>query len=392
MLRKFSIFLICLSPIGSFASYFDEVLSTVVGNNLTQKSILASDIASVAEMKAENTLEAPEFSYESLWGAKGIGDKRNFSISQSFDWPGVYAARSKAIKKSENAMQYLRESSLLETRMEVRLALIDMINIRQRIATTRKICDGLSSMVAYYKKAAEEGQETRLDYNKAVIEHVNAVRELKTLMSDSAVIASSLQSMNGGHDVAPLIIKLGVEYPHRSLESLRPDRETLRAKDPAVAASRAAVEAQKELVKVEKRSLYPGFSVAYLHEWEMGDNFNGFSVSITLPFLTGRSKTKAASLRLDAQRLDEEMSLIKIASELQGEYDVACELRELLREYRGVINDDSNIELLRKALDSGQINFLTYMQELNYFLSARRDFLEAHYRYHIAVARLQRYE
>lgn len=86
------------------------------------------------------------------------------------------------------------------------------------------------------------------------------------------------------------------------------------------------------------------------------------------------------------------MSLIKIASELQGEYDVACELRELLREYRGVINDDSNIELLRKALDSGQINFLTYMQELNYFLSARRDFLEAHYRYHIAVARLQRYE
>ena len=56
MLRKFSIFLICLSPIGSFASDFDEVLSTVVGNNLTQKSILASDIASVAEMKAENTL------------------------------------------------------------------------------------------------------------------------------------------------------------------------------------------------------------------------------------------------------------------------------------------------------------------------------------------------
>ena len=61
MLRKFSIFLICLSPICSFASDFDEVLSTVVGNNLTQKSVLTSDIASVAEMKAENTLEAPEF-------------------------------------------------------------------------------------------------------------------------------------------------------------------------------------------------------------------------------------------------------------------------------------------------------------------------------------------
>lgn len=55
------------------------------------------------------------------------------------------------------------------------------------------------------------------------------------------------------------------------------------------------------------------------------------------------------------------------------------------------MDDDSNFELLKKALDAGQISFLTYMQELNYFLSARRDFLEAHYRYHLALARLQRY-
>ena len=59
-------------------------------------------------------------------------------------------------------MQYLRESSLLETRMEVRLALIDMINIRQRIATTRKICNGLSSMVAYYKKRPKKDRKHAL--------------------------------------------------------------------------------------------------------------------------------------------------------------------------------------------------------------------------------------
>lgn len=392
MLRKLSIFLICLSPVVTFASDFDDVLDAIVGNNLTQKSVIAADEASLAELKAENALEAPEISYENLWGEKGIGDKRNFSVSQSFDWPGVYAARSKAIRKSESAMQYLRESSLLDTRMEVRLALVDMINVRQRLATTRKICDGLAAMKDYYKKAVEEGLETRLDYNKAVIEHINAMRELKSLRSDSSVVAASLLALNGGKDVAALIDRLGVRYPHPQLESLRPDRETLRSKDPAVAATRASVEAQKALVKVEKRSLLPGFSLSYLHEWEMGDRFNGFSISVTLPFLTQRSKVKAASLRLDSQRLDEEMALIKVASELQGEYETACDLRALMREYKAAMVDDSNIELLRKALDSGQINFLTYMQELNYFLSARRDFLDVHYRYHIAVARLQRYE
>lgn len=392
MLRKLSILLLCFSPSISFASDFDDVLSTIVSNNLSLKNAVAVDEASIAEMKAENTLEAPEFSYENLFGAKGIGDKRNFSLSQSFDWPGVYAARSQAVKKSESAMQYLRESGVLDLRRDVRVALIDMINIRQQIATTSKICDGLAVMSEYYKKASEEGNETRLDYNKAVVEHINAVRELKTLKADSSVIAATLRDLNGGKEVKELIARVGLNYPHADLSSLIPERESIRMKDPSVAASRASIEAQKALVKVEKRSLLPGFSVAYLHEWEMGDNFNGFSVSVTLPFLTGRSKVKAASMRLASQNLDEEMAVIKIYSEMQADYETAVELRELLREYRGVMSDDSTFELLRKALDVGQINFLTYMQELNYFLAARRDFLEAHYRYHLAVARLQRYE
>ncbi|MDE5826740.1 MAG: TolC family protein [Duncaniella sp.] len=392
MLRKLSILLLCFSPSISFASDFDDVLSTIVSNNLSLKNAVAVDEASIAEMKAENTLEAPEFSYENLFGAKGIGDKRNFSLSQSFDWPGVYAARSQAVKKSESAMQYLRESGVLDLRRDVRVVLIDMINIRQQIATTSKICDGLAVMSEYYKKASEEGNETRLDYNKAVVEHINAVRELKTLKADSSVIAATLRDLNGGKEVKELIARVGLNYPHADLSSLIPERESIRMKDPSVAASRASIEAQKALVKVEKRSLLPGFSVAYLHEWEMGDNFNGFSVSVTLPFLTARSKVKAASMRLASQNLDEEMAVIKIYSEMQADYETAVELRELLREYRGVMSDDSTFELLRKALDVGQINFLTYMQELNYFLAARRDFLEAHYRYHLAVARLQRYE
>lgn len=392
MLRKLSILLLCFSPSISFASDFDDVLSTIVSNNLSLKNAVAVDEASIAEMKAENTLEAPEFSYENLFGAKGIGDKRNFSLSQSFDWPGVYAARSQAVKKSESAMQYLRESGVLDLRRDVRVALIDMINIRQQIATTSKICDGLAVMSEYYKKASEEGNETRLDYNKAVVEHINAVRELKTLKADSSVIAATLRDLNGGKEVKELIARVGLNYPHADLSSLIPERESIRMKDPSVAASRVSIEAQKALVKVEKRSLLPGFSVAYLHEWEMGDNFNGFSVSVTLPFLTGRSKVKAASMRLASQNLDEEMAVIKIYSEMQADYETAVELRELLREYRGVMSDDSTFELLRKALDVGQINFLTYMQELNYFLAARRDFLEAHYRYHLAIARLQRYE
>lgn len=394
MRRLFTALLLTSSIIinAQSSTAFDEVLNTVAGNSLSVRYTEAGNAASLESLKAENTLEAPEIEMEHLWGMKGIGSKRNISISQSFDWPGVYSARREAIRKSESAMQYLRESAVLETRMEVRLLLIDIINVRQRLDFTQKIRDGLKELADYYKKAADEGNETRLDYNKAVIELINSERELKSLKGEYAVLASSLRALNGGEDVTALLEKLGSAYPHPDLESLRPDRETLRAKDPSIAASRASIEAQKSLVKVEKRSLYPGFSIGYVHEWEMDDHFNGVTLSISLPFLTQRRKAKAAALQLKALDLEQEMSLIKIAAELQGEYDTALELRELIRQYMGVIDGDSNFTLLKKALDAGQINFLTYMQELNYFLSARRDFLEAHYRYHQSLARLQRYE
>lgn len=392
MIRKLTIVFLSLLPSISFASDFDEVLDTVMSNNLSLRYAAADNAATVEELKAENVLEAPEVSFENLWGAKGIGDKRNFSISQSFDWPGVYAARRDAVRKSETAMQYLRESTVLDTRMEIRLLLIDIINLKQRIATSKKICDILVDMVTYYEKAVEQGNETRLDYNKAVIEHINAVRELKTANADYSVLLASLQTLNGGKDVTDLVEKLGYDYPSPNLDALRPNRETLLAKDPAIAASRASLEAQKSLVKVEKRSLLPGFSVAYLHEWEMGDNFNGFSVSVNLPFLTQRRKAKAAKMRLDAQSMELEMNLIKLAAELEADYQTALDLRELLNSYRGVMSDNSNFELLKKAFDAGQISFLTYMQELDFFLVARRDFLEAHYRFHRAAASLQRYD
>lgn len=373
------------------ASDFDRVLETVVSNNLSLKYAESENKAAIAAMKAENTLEAPEIGFESLWGAKGIGDKRNFSISQGFDWPGVYAARRDAIRKSQSAMQFLRESSQLETRQEVRLLLIDIIYIKQRIASTEKICEGLASMMTAFKKAMEEGNETRLDYNKAVIEKIAAERELKTLKGEYASMLASLQVLNGGHDVTDLVMALGETYPEADLASLRPDLENLRAKDPAIAAVKAQAEAEKSLVRMEKRSLLPGFSLSYNHEWEMGDRFNGFSISMSLPFLTGKKNVKAALLRSQTAEMQQEMELIRLSAAMSGDYDKALQLRELLDQYEGVMNDDSDFVLLKKAFDGGQINFLTYMQELNFFLGARRDFLETLYNYHQTVARLQRY-
>lgn len=386
-----SLLLISLNTAFVSASDFETVLNKIVANNLTIKYADSERDASIMEMKAENTLEAPEITYENLWGAGHLGDKRNFSISQSFDWPGVYRARSEAIRKSETAMNFLRESELLSLKMDVRLLLINIIYTKQKLKATEEICRDLRQLSDAYKKAVEMGNETRLDYNKSLIERISAERKLKTFQGELALLVSSLKVLNGGESVAGLLEELGEDYPEVELSSLKPDLETIREKDPSQAAIRASIEAQRSLVKVENRSLLPGFSVGYLHEWEMGDIFNGFSVSISLPFISGKKKSKAAEMKLKSFELEEDMSLIKIFNELKGEYDNACALKEMIDEYRPAACDDSNIKLLKKALEMHQINFLTYIQEVNFFLTAHEDFHETLYQYQLSIAKLQRY-
>lgn len=386
-----SLMALALTVCSVSASDFDKVLNTVVSNNMALKYADAENQAAIASLKSENTLAAPEIGFESLWGAKGIGDKRNFSISQGFDWPGVYTARREAIRKSQAAMQYLQESAMIEARQEVRLLLIDIIYAKQRIAATEKICDGLSSLQKTFRKAVDEGNETKLDYNKSVIEKIAAERELKTLRGEYAAMLASLRAMNGGKDVEDLVASVGNVYPEVDLASLRPDVENIRAKDPAIAAMKADAEVQKSLLKVEKRSLLPGFTLGYSHEWEMGDRFNGFSVAVSLPFITGNKKVKASRLQVRASEMQQEIELIRLSAAMSGDYEKALQYRELLDQYEDIMNDNSDFELLKKAFDGGQINFLTYMQELNYFLAARRDFLETLYNYNCALARLQRY-
>ncbi len=391
MKRRISLILSFTCAIISFASDFDEVLNTVVKNNLTQRYSTLSDEAKIEGLKGENQLEAPELGFDHVWGAGSVGNKLSLSLSQSFDWPGVYAARRKAIETSSTAMQYLREATLLDTRMEARLLLIDLIYTKQRINIVSDMADGMATLADNYKKAMEDGSETRLDYNKAVIEKISVDKELETLRVEYEGQVASLEVMNGGKDVAALLDKLGTDYPELPMSAFVPDINMLRERDPEYAAAMASVDAAASVVRVERLSRYPGFSLGYNYEYEMGDIFNGFSFSVTLPFLSRKHKVKAATFEMEAAKVDAEMKLTARSSEFNSLYRQAQVLRRFLDRYEEVVKDDSNLKLLRKALDGGQINFLTYLQEVNFFLSAHKDYLDTLYQYHQTLGRLSRY-
>lgn len=372
---------------------FDSVLDTLVANNLEARLTLDRAHGAVESLKGENTLGPVEVEFGRVWGSNAeVGNKWNLSVSQGFDWPELYKARSEAAATATTALNYLRESTLLETRQQARLLLIDIIYNNQLINLQEGLVERMNQMEAYYRKASEAGLETRLDYNKTVVERIAVHRELHLLETRREALRASLEAFNGGKDVTTLYAMIGDEYPQvdpaRQAEAIA----KLRERDPQYAAAVAQSEAARSLVKVEKMNRLPGFSIGYVHETELGGNFDGFSIGVSLPVWSRKHSAKAAAIEADASLLEAEMNLTRRRAELEADGRQIATLRHIIDEYAPVVKNTSNFELLRKALDAGQINFLTYLEEVNFFITAHRDYLDTLYEYNLALARRQFYE
>lgn len=393
-MNRIKFLFLSLAPLTVAAADFDSAVDALVANNLGLKVETARAEASVESIKAENILAGPEVEFSRVWGTTAeFGNKWGLSVSQGFDWPGLYKARSEAARTASTAMQYLREANLLDARRDARVLLIDYIHNYQILSLQREIATNIDSMVVYYREAAEVGLETRIDYNKTVLERIAVHRELHNLEAAQEAIIAQLQDFNAGLDVQPILEGIGDSYPDMEPTRLSVALSVMRERDPRYAAALAQANAAESLVKVDRLSAFPGFSIGFEHETEGDEHFNGFSIGITLPSWGGRRhSTKAARLEAEAALTDAEIALHQRKASLVTDNNLIDSYRKVIEEYEPVVKDKSHYELLHKALKAGQITFLTYIEELNYFIAAHRDYLDVLYEYNLAIARTKYYD
>lgn len=371
------------------ATDFNAVIDRVAALNPSDAIAAKTNEAEILNQRAENQLEAPEVEFAHLWGTNTeVGDKWELSVTQSFDWPGVYVARRKAIAANEIALQRSRETAMRDLRAEIRELLIDIVNNHKNINLETHLAESMDSLEHRYRIASEAGDETKLDYNKSVIERIAVHRSLHQLEAERELLMASLSSLAGGADAYSILDGFDYEYPAVNLAAIPTTRQAIAELDPRVAELKLRIEALKATESAERRSLLPGFSLGYVHETELGGGFNGFSVGMSLPFLYGNKKVKSSRLEAESLEMEATTMVTQREASIKGDMNRLKALHTIIKEYAPVVDTDSNTLLLKKALDARQITFLTYIEELNYFIAAQRDYLETLYEYNQTLARL----
>lgn len=388
---KYVIITIMLFAAASLSAQdYDELLRQVIVNNPEIASFEADADSRLAEMRSQNNLPETEVDFEHQWGQKNIGNKWSIGISQGFEWPGVYNARRSAAKSASEAMRFLKRSNYLDKLLEIKLLFIDIVNTRKNLAVMEQVCNHMSQLKTKYHEGFSHGEVTIIDVNKIDIEYINSSRRCNELKTQMVMLQNSLTAINGGKDCSEIIDAL-TEYPQDMLLSENDYIEHIKQFDPQLGYSMQMSKSQASSVKAAKLGNLPGFSLGYMHVNELGEHFNGLKVGLSLPLFSNRNKVKAADALLRSMDYDAVGIELSKLSAMYTDRTKVLSLFEEISQYRTIFENSDNLNLLKKALDGGEISLLTYLQEVNYFLEAQQEYINLVYQYHSLLARLNRY-
>ena len=383
MRKSLIIALFAAAAITGHAADIDSLAATIASANPAVRARQAELRSASLAASADAMLPGPEIEGEHLWGPSG-DNRWGVGISQSFDWPGVYAAKRGARRAADNAFVQLAHAELAEQRLAAKLALIDLVAARREAATVRDIYNNVQEFLDLTRRALDHGQATILDVRKLQIEQLEVGRRLEEAEQARAEALAALRAMGCDTDVPDAL-----DYPAASADYA--DAAARWMASPALMAARAEADASAARAKAAARSCLPGFSLGYRHQYEGGTHFNGLSVGIALP-AWGASRSKAAA-RAEAgpAALQAEAQTAATASQFDAQRRRVVALGERLEAYDGALATSDYPALLRKSLDGGQISMLTYIQELNFFMEARIAREQAARDYHLALATLNKY-
>jgi outer membrane protein TolC len=369
---------------GASNPQFDALVDSVVAHNPEVKVAAANSRAALLTRAAENSLPETEVSYSHRWGNAEAGNRHGWEVTQGFDWPGVYAARRRGNSVASDAATAQLAALSHVKALEVRQLLYQIIDGNNRLTLLRNVAANVDSMTTAVDRLYNGGNVTILDVRKLEFERLAVQRQIDEAESNLAELNCQLAVMNGGAVISTTEL---TEYPDAVTDPIEV-RDA--ANSPTLQALENELTLRRADLDVTRREQMPGFSVGYVNEVEAGESFNGFSVGVALPlFTSGRKRIAAAKAAVAAAEFEAESARAVRSEQLTADMAQLTRLKKQLEAYDRAFASNDYISLLSKSWRGGETTTLNYVQELNYYISVRLEYMALLLSYHQQAAELK---
>lgn len=370
------------------AQTIDDILGQVGENNLTLKALQQQLDAGADANLAEARLEGPEVEFGYLFGEDGRR-RHDFGVSQSFDFGALTGARKRLALGQNELLALEYRTSRRDILTQARKLVYRIVNCNALIAEYTRRADNARAVEQAYRSGYEKGEFSVIDYRKAAVGLAEAEGTLRLCEVERDGLLAELKNLNGGEEIEITACEQETVLLPGSFGQWL---EQASGKSSALEYVRTSTSNSEKQLKLSRSEAFPSLSVGYKSEVVPGEGFRGVSVGVSIPLWSAGKKISSAKKQLEAARLAEQDALVQFRTNAENLYEKAASLAESAAGYALLTDSDEGLRDLQKALDSGQMSLLDYMNEISYFYSSRELALQTQLEYLLAVADLMALE
>jgi outer membrane protein TolC len=368
----------------------DNVLNEVEKNNTTLSANRKSTDAEKIGNKTGISPQNPEVEFDYLWGNPTIiGNRTDFSIKQSFDFPTTYSYKSQIsnLKNAQVELEYKKQRNelLYQTRIVcVTLTYFNALNVElsKRYANALKVAEA-------YKTKYNTGDVGILDFNKAQVNLLNISKELESNEIERNALLSELTTLNGGIQINFIDSVFSMQTIPADFEQWFTQAE---ANNPLLQWVKQEIAISEKQVKLNTASSLPKFYGGFISEKVVGQQFQGVTVGITIPLWETKNIVKYAKAQTIAMQSAEADAKLQFYNNMKALHIKVISLQNNVTDYRSKLAMYSNSELLEKAFNKGEISLTEYMYELLLYYESMYKLLEMEMNYNFAHAELNKHQ
>ena len=371
-------------------SSVETALKAIEENNNTLKALKETTKSQKLENKTGIYLSNPEVGFNYLWGNPStIGNRTDFSISQAFDIPTITGMKNKIADERNSLAEWQYKAERMNILLEAKQYCIELIYFNALKKELDIRLQHAQTIASGYQNRLNSGDANILEYNKAQLNLSTIMGEIARIDVERNALLSQLKRLNGGLD----IVMDDYQFNQKQLP-LNFDDWYLQAeqKNPILAYIKQEVVVSQKQVSLNKAKGLPTFSAGYMSENVVGQRFQGLTMGVSVPLWENKNRVKQAKSAVVAAQARQTDSKQQFYNQLQIQYNRALGLKNTAESYRKSLVMANSTELLKKALDAGEISLLNYMVELGLYYNMVNQTLEAERDYQKALAELSAVE
>lgn len=366
-----------------------QLIAELERNNTQLQALQHAVTAEKAGNRIGLNPDDPQMDINYLKPNPRLADHRlDYSISQEFEFPTVYGWR-KRVARGQDAV--LDQHYLVSRAGIVGQALqtwLQWVYHRQQQQMLGLQYGHAAQLAEAYQRAFEAGSIAVLERNKARIHAANLRKSLELGEIELTAAWNELMRLNGGQAFG----QLPQEYPDWALPASFTDWYVeISGSSPELDALSAQLDVHRDEQRLASAMRLPRFSVGYMREQDIEVDFRGVTFGLSLPLWQHQNRSKHARLQSQAQESLLQDARIQFRLEQQHAYQKALALQQHSQEIRQLLNESSGPDLLKKALDLGEITLVDYLVEQSMYYELQEKLLEAELEYYRTLAEMRKW-